>query len=279
MCHIPQNPPRLSIEKTHSSTINYHNMCHPPTPVKTSSTTSGPIPFPVHSTFICKYIPLCVCPIASSRSHSVFPYLFHFVCCPLVINHRHDLRTASTTNELTSIFPLFPPLLRPFYRTLRFSQKQVFFRAGVLGQMEEFRDDRLSRIMTWMQSWCRGYLSRKSFKKMQEQRVSLEIVQRNLRKYMKLRTWAWWKLWQKVKPLLNVSRVEDQIAVSIRQRSSLPAAAAVRAANDVARFRDRKRSALTNVVTHRTKISFPSDYVGVLPAPSHISWQFSPGAQ
>uniref|UniRef100_A0A1Q3G4C2 Putative myosin class i heavy chain n=1 Tax=Culex tarsalis TaxID=7177 RepID=A0A1Q3G4C2_CULTA len=94
----------------------------------------------------------------------------------------------------------------------RIGNTKVFFRAGVLGQMEEFRDERLSKIMTWMQSWCRGYLSRKQFKKMQEQRVSLEIVQRNLRKYMKLRTWAWWKLWQKVKPLLNVSRVEDQIA-------------------------------------------------------------------
>ncbi|XP_038110372.1 myosin heavy chain, muscle isoform X15 [Culex quinquefasciatus] len=94
----------------------------------------------------------------------------------------------------------------------RMGKTKVFFRAGVLGQMEEFRDDRLSKIMTWMQSWIRGYLSRRSFKKMQEQRVSLEIVQRNLRKYMKLRTWAWWKLWQKVKPLLNVSRVEDQIA-------------------------------------------------------------------
>ncbi|XP_061510891.1 myosin heavy chain, muscle isoform X46 [Anopheles gambiae] len=94
----------------------------------------------------------------------------------------------------------------------RIGHTKVFFRAGVLGQMEEFRDERLSKIMSWMQAWCRGYLSRKEFKKMQEQRVSLEIVQRNLRKYLKLRTWAWWKLWQKVKPLLNVSRVEDQIA-------------------------------------------------------------------
>ncbi|XP_052893948.1 myosin heavy chain, muscle isoform X2 [Anopheles moucheti] len=94
----------------------------------------------------------------------------------------------------------------------RMGKTKVFFRAGVLGQMEEFRDERLSKIMSWMQAWCRGYLSRKEFKKQQEQRVSLEIVQRNLRKYLKLRTWAWWKLWQKVKPLLNVSRVEDQIA-------------------------------------------------------------------
>jgi myosin heavy subunit len=81
--------------------------------------------------------------------------------------------------------------------------------------MEELRDERLSKIMSWMQSYIRGYLCRKDFKKLQEQRLALEVVQRNLRKYLKLRTWPWWKLWQKVKPLLNVSRVEDQIAVSI----------------------------------------------------------------
>uniref|UniRef100_A0A336MJ45 CSON000536 protein n=1 Tax=Culicoides sonorensis TaxID=179676 RepID=A0A336MJ45_CULSO len=94
----------------------------------------------------------------------------------------------------------------------RLGKTKVFFRAGVLGQMEELRDDRLSKIMSWMQAWIRGYLTRKEFKKIQAQRVALEVIQRNLRKYLKLRTWAWWKLWQKVKPLLNVSRVEDQIA-------------------------------------------------------------------
>lgn len=80
--------------------------------------------------------------------------------------------------------------------------------------MEELRDERLSKIVTWMQSWIRGYLSRKEFKKLQDQRVALQVVQRNLRKYNLLRTWPWWKLWQKVKPLLNVTRIEDEIAVS-----------------------------------------------------------------
>uniref|UniRef100_A0A1Q3FI37 Putative myosin class i heavy chain n=1 Tax=Culex tarsalis TaxID=7177 RepID=A0A1Q3FI37_CULTA len=94
----------------------------------------------------------------------------------------------------------------------RIGHTKIFFRAGVLGQMEEFRDERLAKIMTWVQSWCRGYLDRKEFKKAQKQRTALEVVQRNLRKYLRLRTWAWWKLWGKVKPLLNVSRVEDQIA-------------------------------------------------------------------
>ncbi|XP_063624506.1 myosin heavy chain, muscle isoform X12 [Cydia splendana] len=94
----------------------------------------------------------------------------------------------------------------------RLGHTKVFFRAGVLGQMEEMRDDRLSKIVSWLQAYIRGYLSRKEYKKLQEQRVALQVVQRNLRKYLQLRTWPWWKLWQKVKPLLNVSRVEDELA-------------------------------------------------------------------
>ncbi|KAF7273159.1 hypothetical protein GWI33_014109 [Rhynchophorus ferrugineus] len=94
----------------------------------------------------------------------------------------------------------------------RLGHTKVFFRAGVLGQMEELRDERLGKIVTWMQSWIRGYLSRKEFKKLQEQRLALQVCQRNLRKYLKLRTWPWYKLWQKVRPLLNVTRIEDEIA-------------------------------------------------------------------
>nr|CAH7712516.1 unnamed protein product [Callosobruchus chinensis] len=94
----------------------------------------------------------------------------------------------------------------------RLGKTKVFFRAGVLGQMEELRDERLGKIVTWMQSWARGYLSRKEFKKLQEQRLALQVCQRNLRKYLKLRTWPWYKLWQKVRPLLNVTRIEDEIA-------------------------------------------------------------------
>lgn len=96
----------------------------------------------------------------------------------------------------------------------RIGHTKVFFRAGVLGQMEEFRDERLGRIMSWMQAWARGYLARREYRVIQTQRVAVQICQRNIRKYMMLRTWPWWKLWTKVRPMLNVTRVEDEIAVS-----------------------------------------------------------------
>ncbi|XP_042243052.1 myosin heavy chain, muscle-like isoform X27 [Homarus americanus] len=93
----------------------------------------------------------------------------------------------------------------------RMGHTKVFFRAGVLGALEEIRDDRLAKIISWLQSWIRGYTSRKAYKRLQEQRVALIVVQRNLRKFMQLRTWPWYRLWQKVKPLLNVTRIEDEI--------------------------------------------------------------------
>ena len=47
---------------------------------------------------------------------------------------------------------------------------KVFFRAGVLGQLEDMRDERLSKIISLFQAWIRGYMNRKNYKKLQDQR-------------------------------------------------------------------------------------------------------------
>merc|ERR1719154_1029364 len=93
----------------------------------------------------------------------------------------------------------------------RVGKTKVFFKAGVLGELEEIRDERLGMIIGWMQAWIRGKLSRIQYIRLQHQRDSLLVVQRNLRKYLRLRSWPWYKLWMKVKPLLNVTRIEDEI--------------------------------------------------------------------
>jgi len=93
----------------------------------------------------------------------------------------------------------------------RLGNTKVFFRAGVLGQLEEIRDDKLAMILSWLQAFIRAFNARKRYIKLQEQRIALIVVQRNLRKYLKLRNWGWYRLWQRVKPLLNVTRVEDEL--------------------------------------------------------------------
>ncbi|XP_077527350.1 myosin heavy chain isoform X42 [Haemaphysalis longicornis] len=88
---------------------------------------------------------------------------------------------------------------------------KIFFRAGVLGRLEEMRDERLGKIITMIQAAVRWYICKKHFQKLKEQRVALLVIQRNLRKFLQLRNWLWWKLYSKVKPLLSVARVEDEL--------------------------------------------------------------------
>ncbi|CAF0997372.1 unnamed protein product [Adineta steineri] len=93
----------------------------------------------------------------------------------------------------------------------RCGNTKVFFKAGTLGQLEDLRDQALSKIISTLQGQIRGFIMRKNYKKMLEQRLALSVVQRNLRKYLSLRNWAWWKLYTKVKPLLSVARQEEEM--------------------------------------------------------------------
>lgn len=43
---------------------------------------------------------------------------------------------------------------------------QVFFKAGLLGTLEELRDEKLASLVTQTQAVCRGYLMRKEFSKL-----------------------------------------------------------------------------------------------------------------
>jgi len=93
----------------------------------------------------------------------------------------------------------------------RLGSTKVFFKAGVLGQLEDMRDQALSKIIATLQGQIRGYIMRKAYKKMLDQRIALAVLQRNCRKYLSLRNWPWWKLYTKVKPLLSVARQEEEM--------------------------------------------------------------------
>uniref|UniRef100_A0A3P8TIV7 Myosin-9 n=1 Tax=Amphiprion percula TaxID=161767 RepID=A0A3P8TIV7_AMPPE len=93
----------------------------------------------------------------------------------------------------------------------RIGQSKVFFRAGVLAQLEEERDMKITDIIISFQAWCRGYVARKAFAKRQQQLTAMKVIQRNCAAYLKLRNWQWWRLFTKVKPLLQVSRQEEEM--------------------------------------------------------------------
>uniref|UniRef100_A0A4W6F468 Myosin, heavy chain 10, non-muscle n=1 Tax=Lates calcarifer TaxID=8187 RepID=A0A4W6F468_LATCA len=93
----------------------------------------------------------------------------------------------------------------------RIGQSKIFFRTGVLAHLEEERDLKITDIIIYFQSVCRGYLARKAFAKKQQQLSALKVLQRNCAAYLKLRHWQWWRLFTKVKPLLQVTRQEEEL--------------------------------------------------------------------
>ena len=54
--------------------------------------------------------------------------------------------------------------------SFRLGHTKVFFRAGVLGSLEDMRDSRLTKIMANYQAHIRGYLMRRNYGKLQDQR-------------------------------------------------------------------------------------------------------------
>lgn len=48
---------------------------------------------------------------------------------------------------------------------------KVFFKAGTLAELEDMRDEKLGKIISNFQAQIRGYLMRKEYKKLQDQRL------------------------------------------------------------------------------------------------------------
>ncbi|XP_045920302.1 myosin-6-like [Micropterus dolomieu] len=89
---------------------------------------------------------------------------------------------------------------------------KVFFKAGLLGVLEEMRDDRLALIITGIQARSRGLLARIEFQKIVERRDSLLVIQWNVRAFMGVKNWPWMKMYFKIKPLLKSAETEKEMA-------------------------------------------------------------------
>ncbi|KAM6376641.1 myosin-1B [Pluvialis apricaria] len=94
----------------------------------------------------------------------------------------------------------------------KFGHTKVFFKAGLLGLLEEMRDEKLAQLITRTQAMCRGFLMRVEFKKMMERRESIFCIQYNVRAFMNVKHWPWMKLFFKIKPLLKSAESEKEMA-------------------------------------------------------------------
>merc|ERR1712227_487457 len=103
----------------------------------------------------------------------------------------------------------------------RLGHTKVFFRAGILGFMEEVREDKIGSVLALLQAQARGKASRITFKKMQDQKLALYCLQRTIRNFRIGKTWLWWQLWLAIKPNLKCTKFaqykaeyEEKIAIA-----------------------------------------------------------------
>ncbi|NXN26630.1 MYH1B protein, partial [Nycticryphes semicollaris] len=94
----------------------------------------------------------------------------------------------------------------------KFGHTKVFFKAGLLGLLEEMRDEKLAQLITRTQAMCRGFLMRVEYQRMVERRESIFCIQYNVRSFMNVKHWPWMKLFFKIKPLLKSAESEKEMA-------------------------------------------------------------------
>ncbi|KAL0958896.1 hypothetical protein HGRIS_014214 [Hohenbuehelia grisea] len=93
----------------------------------------------------------------------------------------------------------------------RVGTSKIFFKAGVLADLEERRDALLFDIFSRLQAVARMWTARRQMKKILNRAVAIRIIQRNARVYGGLRDWPWWQLYTKVRPLLAATRNDEEL--------------------------------------------------------------------
>lgn len=88
---------------------------------------------------------------------------------------------------------------------------KVFFRAGVLAELEEKRDALIRDIMSRFQSVARGFMRRRVAYKQLYRAEATRVIQRNLNVYLDLQANPWWRLFVRMKPLLGATRTATEV--------------------------------------------------------------------
>jgi myosin protein heavy chain len=88
---------------------------------------------------------------------------------------------------------------------------KVFFRAGVLADLEDKRDSLIQEIVVRFQSVARMYVQRRLFRKQQYRAEAAQVIQRNFLVYLQLQQSPWWQLFVRMRPLLGATRQSNEV--------------------------------------------------------------------
>lgn len=83
---------------------------------------------------------------------------------------------------------------------------KVFFKSGVLAELEERREQMTREIMVRFQSVARGTIQRQKIRKTLYKAQAISIIKKNFETYLEMKKNPWWKLYMQMGPLLLASQ-------------------------------------------------------------------------
>jgi len=117
---------------------------------------------------------------------------------------------ASSEDNKTAVYALMDKI--NFSRDrYRLGHTLVFFRAGALAGLEEARDDIVIKLVRFIQGEALRRIRGKAFGKRRDQRELIKVCQRQLRQYLQLRSWGWFVVIQKTRPMIGQENPQEEL--------------------------------------------------------------------
>merc|ERR1712066_143452 len=117
---------------------------------------------------------------------------------------------ASSSDNKVAVRALMEKIAFPVEK-YQLGHTKVFFRAGALAGLEEVRDTIVLKLVRFLQGQCYGFIRRKVYAVKFDQRELMKVIQRNFRKFQSLRSWGWFIIIQKTRPLIGQINLEEEL--------------------------------------------------------------------
>lgn len=92
----------------------------------------------------------------------------------------------------------------------RIGISKVLLRAGVIAEIEEKKIAVVSGMVIVVQAYIRGWLARKRYRDMLKLEESATIIQSNVKTFLIAQNDPWWRLYTKLRPLLDIAEEEEE---------------------------------------------------------------------
>ncbi|XP_068190713.1 unconventional myosin-XVIIIb-like isoform X1 [Antennarius striatus] len=141
---------------------------------------------------------------------------------------------------------------------------RVFMKRGVLRYLEQQRDQQVTGWLVHLQASCLGHLARQKYRKLKVQQMAVRCLQRNLRALNVASRWRWWKLFCRVRPLLDVNMDNERLRAKEDEISALRRRLekSEKERNELRQTADGLETKVTTVTSELSDERFRGDAVG-----------------